>query len=466
MVFTEPRFLLFLAVVMVVYWSLPRDSWRKGWLLATSYAFYAAWDWRFLGLIWISTLVDHWVGLALGRSEAAVRRRHLVTLSVVVNLGLLGAFKYFDFFVSSGGELLTWLGLGVSHTNLSIVLPVGISFYTFQTMSYTLDIYRRELEPRKNLLDVALFVAFFPQLVAGPIVRARTFLPQLDAPRSFATVPVRACLILLAVGFFKKACLSDNISPLIDPYFDSPEQYDAAAGWIAAVLFVVQIYCDFSGYSDMAIASAGLFGYRLCVNFDFPLLATNITELWNRWHMSFSSWMRDYVYISLGGNRGSLAFVHRNLMITLLLVGLWHGAAWHFVIWGGLNGLALGFHREWSRRWGKRASIPAWIGVVLTFLWFSLSGVFFRTPDLARGITTLRACLLFESPGEQSLAVGLLLGILGVAALLHLSEYWLSITERLERTPAWAFAALSAVAVHLLLLTTQRELPPFIYFQF
>ena len=365
MIFTELRFLGFLAIVLAVHWTL-RSAWtRKLWLLEASYLFYGLWDWRFLSLIFGSTALDYLVGLKLEGNDDGRSRKRWITLSVIANLGLLGVFKYTNFFLDSAIRFANALGLEASPHVLGIVLPVGISFYTFQTMSYSLDVYRRNLRAVRDPLDFALFVTFFPQLVAGPIVRAVDFLPQLEVPKFWRDVRVRACLTLFLVGYVKKACIGDNVATLVDPYFDKPGTFDALGAWTAVLYYAVQIYCDFSGYSDMAIATAGLFGYELRLNFDFPYLASSIRDFWRRWHMSLSSWLRDYLYIPLGGNRGSRLFQHRNLLLTMLLGGLWHGAGWNFVIWGALHGGALVVHREWER-FGLR--LPRFVGYALTFL--------------------------------------------------------------------------------------------------
>ncbi|MEL7520851.1 MAG: MBOAT family O-acyltransferase, partial [Cyanobacteria bacterium J06553_1] len=307
MIFTEFRFFIFFAVVFGVYWALRSNGWRKAWILACSYAFYGAWDWRFLSLIIGSTLVDYVVGLNLVKCDDSSKvnsskaKRSWLALSLCVNLGALAFFKYANFFADSAVGFFSWMGLPVNSVTLGIVLPVGISFYTFQTLSYSLDIYAGQLQPKKNLLDLATFVAFFPQLVAGPIVRAADFLPQLEIARSFDQVNVRACLTLFMVGFFKKACVSDNLAPIVDKYFAAPDTFDAISSWIGVLSYTVQIYCDFSGYSDMAIACAGLLGYELCVNFNFPYFASSITDFWRRWHISLSTWLKDYLYIPVGG---------------------------------------------------------------------------------------------------------------------------------------------------------------------
>jgi alginate O-acetyltransferase complex protein AlgI len=467
MLFVEYRFFAFFLIVLAVYWSLRSDRRRKMWLLLCSYAFYAGWDWRFLGLIVVSTLVDFLVGLRLARPDA-VRRKAWLLLSLGVNLGLLAFFKYFNFFVESASDLLQFLGLPASPSTLAIILPVGISFYTFQTLSYSIDIYRGKLEASRSLLDVALFVGFFPQLVAGPIVRARDFLPQLSAPRRYATVDLRGCLLLFLVGFVKKACISDNIAPIVDQYFADPSRFDAISAWVGVSFYAVQIYCDFSGYSDMAIACAGLLGYRLLLNFDFPYLASNITIFWRRWHISLSSWLRDYLYIPLGGSKGTKLFTYRNLLLTMLLGGLWHGAAWNFVIWGGLHGTALIVHKEWCRRFtppGGVALALKILGPFLTFYWVCIAWIFFRAQGFDRALEVARSFVLFQAEGEASLGAERL-WIFVALAVVH----WLSRTVGVEgigrRLPSWGFAIaygfLAAVALSLI----PASFTPFIYFQF
>ncbi len=466
MIFTEWRFFPFFLLVFAVHWALRREGARRLWLLGTSYVFYGAWDWRFLGLIWLTTVMDYLFGAQLARVER--RRVAWMWASVVMNLGILGAFKYFDFFVGSGTQVLHWLGLDVRATALEIVLPAGISFYTFQSMSYTLDVYRRELLPAKSLLDFAFFVAFFPQLVAGPIVRAADFLPQLAEPRSLARIDFRACLVLFLSGFVKKACVSDNLAPLVERYFEAPALYGSASAWLATLSYATQIYCDFSGYSDMAIACAALLGYRLRLNFDFPYLARSITEFWRRWHMSLSTWLRDYLYIPLGGSRGSRLFVFRNLMLTMLLGGLWHGAAWHFVVWGGLHGLALAWHRAW-RGWFSEASrvrrLLAPLGLPLTLSFVCLGWIFFRARTLPDAWTATRAFLFLGTPGTQELDP-LVFAPLFLLALAHVVTRRRWLAGWWEKLPAWGFAVAYGSLVGLVLPFVSVDFTPFIYFQF
>ncbi|GAB4302914.1 MAG: MBOAT family protein [Oscillatoriaceae cyanobacterium] len=479
MIFTEFRFFWFFAIVFLVYWLMQRNSHRKIWLLICSYIFYGAWDWRFLSLIWLSTVIDYTAGIKLANTEDAARRKKWLIVSLGANLGLLGFFKYFNFFVGSAADFMAFLGLPMQYQALKIVLPVGISFYTFQTMSYTIDVYRGKLAAVKNFRDFALFVSFFPQLVAGPIVRAADFLPQLTTAKSLATVNFRDCLVLFLVGFIKKACVSDRISVIVDQYFTAPDTYSASSAWVGVLFYAVQIYCDFSGYTDMAIATAGLLGYELCVNFDFPYFATNISEFWRRWHMSLSTWLRDYLYIPLGGNRGSKLFAYRNLMLTMLLGGLWHGAGWNFVIWGGLHGGALVLHRVWSnlklvRSWASAqnqvrswasAQIFPFIGAILTFYWVCLAWIFFRARDFHSAISTLQSFVLFHSNGTNQLDLNLL-WVFAFFVLIHFATYRRLWHNWWHRIPGWSFAAFYGFAFSVALLFIAPNYAPFIYFQF
>jgi alginate O-acetyltransferase complex protein AlgI len=468
-IFTELRFLPFFALVFGVHWALRGARARKLWLLAASYTFYAAWDWRFLSLLLLSSAIAFGVGQRLHAAASERARRRWLAFDVAANLAILGTFKYCDFFLESAQQFLAALGLPASPHTLGLILPIGISFYTFHALSYALDVGRRTIAPADSFLDVALYLAFFPQLVAGPIVRASHFLPQLASPRRFAAVPVRACLVLFLAGFVKKAVLSDGVAPFVDHFFADPAAWSPLGAWTAVLGYAVQIYCDFSGYTDMAIACAGLLGYELPVNFRFPYLASNPAEFWRRWHVSLSSWLRDYLYIPLGGSRGSRAATWRNLMLTMLLGGLWHGAAWRFALWGGLHGLALIAHREWRRLAppAPASLTPALrlLAVAATFASVSLAWIPFRAPDLATAGIALRACVLFESAGARSPGA---VGLLAFAALasLHVWAYRGGPAHLLERLPATAFAPAYGAACALALAFVQARPAPFIYFQF
>ncbi len=471
MLFIESRFFLFFAAVFAIHWLLRDNRLRQLWLLACSYLFYAAWDWRFLSLILASTLIDYFAALRIDAARDRAIRRRWLALSLAGNLGILGFFKYFNFFSDSLVTLSAWLGAGgISGPTLDIVLPVGISFYTFQTMSYSFDVYFGKLRPTRDMLKVALFVAFFPQLVAGPIMRAKSFMPQLESTRVLPPAELtRGFLVLFLVGFFKKACVSDNLAPYVDRFFEDPGAFVPAAAWTAILFYAVQIYCDFSGYSDMAIACAGLLGYQLIPNFAFPYFAGSIAEFWRRWHMSLSSWLRDYLYIPLGGNRGSRIFTFRNLMITMLLGGLWHGAAWNFVLWGGLHGVALAFHRRWSIATARAGEVLrralALIGPALTFYWVCVTWIFFRAQNLPDALVTLRSFVLFDARGTGTLPVEPIPIVAGLA-LLHALARWKVLDRWWRQAPPQAFSVAYGAAWAVALALVAMGARPFIYFQF
>jgi len=466
--FTQPIFIGFFALVFLVHWGLRANAQRKLLLLVASYLFYAAWDWRFLFLILVSTVIDFAVGRVLTAPSPRGGRRLWLALSLIGNLGILGFFKYYNFFVTSAHSALSLLGFEVPEVSLQIILPVGISFFTFQSMSYTLDIYRGQLNAIRNFVDFSLYVAFFPQLVAGPIVRAREFLPQLGITRQLAAVPFKAAIGLFLIGFLKKACIADNLAPITDQVFAQPESFDALSIWIAVTFYAVQIYCDFSGYTDMAIAVARLLGYELCVNFDFPYFAANIRDFWRRWHISLSTWLRDYLYISLGGNRGGPLTAFRNIMITMLLGGLWHGASWNFVVWGGLHGLALGVHRLYaaSSLAGRMDSAPGrLIHIAFTFYWVCIAWIFFRAPSLDSASSMLESFVGFRSLGTESLEPWLVLWFVPLI-LCHYLAYQRIGWKTLEGTPDWLCAIGYGVTTALMLFFVPVEYKPFIYFQF
>ena len=388
MVFNSLQYALFLSAVFVIYWRLRRRG-QNILLLATSWFFYATWDWRFLGLLVLSTVTDFIVGGRLASAASDSRRRIIFGISLVVNLGILGFFKYFNFFAESASRLLGSVGLNASGPTLKILLPVGISFYTFHGISYTFDVYRRKIRPARSLVDFALFIAFFPQLIAGPIGRAQWQLPQFEMERQRPSPEqMRAGIHLLFIGLFRKVVIADSLAPFVDGAFNQA----SGGSWITLLAgvwaFALQIYGDFSGYSDMARGSARLLGIELPENFNQPYLSRNITDFWRTWHVSLSSWLRDYLYIPLGGNRGTAATTARNIMITMLLGGLWHGAAWTFVVWGALHGMFLIAHRpvrdltpkEPTGPFRRKDILPA-LG---TFHMVCLGWIFFRAESFGQ----------------------------------------------------------------------------------
>ncbi len=351
MLFNSFTFVAFFVVVYGAYLALRRHlRWQNTMLLLASYVFYGAWDWRFLLLLQLSTVIDYGIGRALGNAESEIARNRLLWLSLVVNLGILGFFKYFNFFQENAVALLRLAGLEISPYALNVVLPVGVSFYTFQSLSYTIDIYWRRMQPARSLADYALFVAFFPQLVAGPIERAAVLLPQVERPRTITAAQAHAGLGLILWGYFKKVVVADNVSVIADQVFNDYTQQAGLDLLIGALAFTLQIYGDFSGYTDIARGIAKLMGFELMLNFRLPYFASSPSDFWERWHISLSSWLREYVYIPLGGNRSGASGTYRNLMLTMLIGGLWHGAAWNFVLWGGYHGLALVLYRVFDRR--------------------------------------------------------------------------------------------------------------------
>lgn len=341
MLFNSFTFWLFYVLVLGLYFQLGRRH-QNLLLLVASYYFYACWDWRFLGLIALSTLIDFSLGLAIGTVRNQRVRKLLLVLSITGNLCFLGFFKYYGFFSGELERFLTSVGLPGMVPSLSFVLPVGISFYTFQSMSYTIDVYRGELKACRSLLDFAAFVSFFPQLVAGPIQRANAFLPQFQQPRQVTPDLFRQGLFLVASGLFRKIVIADNMAPIADAIFSTPtSELSGAEILLGLYAFAFQIYGDFSGYSDIARGVAKWMGFELSVNFRMPYLASSPSDFWQRWHISLSQWLRDYLYIPLGGNRNGNWNTYRNLMMTMLLGGLWHGANWTFIAWGAFHGLML-----------------------------------------------------------------------------------------------------------------------------
>jgi alginate O-acetyltransferase complex protein AlgI len=340
MVFNSLHFIWFFIVVYCAYRLLPHRA--QNWLLlAASYYFYAAWDWRFLGLLMASTIVDYTCALAIARAAAPRRRRALLVLSLAFNLTLLGFFKYFNFFADNLHVIFSALGWSVDFVTLRVLLPIGISFYTFMTMSYVIDVYRREIPATRDLLDFAVFVAFFPHLVAGPILRAARLLPQIDAPRRITREQLRDGAWLIAWGYFQKVFVADNLAALADAVFAPAAQPSGINVLVGVYAFAFQIYGDFAGYSNIARGTSKLMGIELIENFRFPYFVRTPQIFWRHWHISLSTWLRDYLYIPLGGSRGPEWKTWRNLIITMGLGGLWHGAAWTFVIWGLYHGVLL-----------------------------------------------------------------------------------------------------------------------------
>jgi alginate O-acetyltransferase complex protein AlgI len=414
MLFNSIDFLFFLPLVFIVYWFVLSKSFKAQniFLLIASYVFYGWWDWRFLLLIVGSSVIDFFVGLSISQSLSDKRRKSLLLTSLVGNLGSLMFFKYFNFFADNLQSLLGSIGLEASPFTLEIILPVGISFYTFQTLSYTIDVYRKKLEPTKDVIAFFTYVSFFPQLVAGPIERAVNLLPQFSKKRKFEYSSAVDGMQQILWGFFKKMVIADNLAPIVNEIFNNYQEYSSLTLVMGAVLFAFQIYGDFSGYSDIAIGTARLLGFNLMQNFNFPYFSRNIAEFWRRWHISLSTWFRDYLYIPLGGSKGSNSKRIRNVFIIFLVSGFWHGANWTFVIWGGLNALyflplfLLGKNRTVLNIENRRTlvyQVKMLGGIVFTFLLTSLAWVFFRSDTVAQAFEYLAG--IFNMQGGFSLDV-------------------------------------------------------------
>ena len=467
MIFTSIEFFAFIAAVLLVMRFSKREEDRRLVLVFASYFFYAWWDWRFCFLLLASTTVDHYVGLRIAEAHAKTIRRRWLILSLCANLGVLGFFKYMNFFMDSFREAFLVAGIRMPE-HLDIILPVGISFFTFQTMSYTIDVYRGVLPPTRSFRDFALFVSFFPQLVAGPIVRGSTFLPQLGTVHPLRMENVRAGAQLFLRGFLKKALFADTLGIYVDPIYQNPELYSSGTCWMATFAYAAQIYYDFSGYTDMAIGVARALGFELPENFRHPYLSRNISDFWRRWHISLSTWLRDYLYISAGGNRLGATRTYFNLMLTMFLGGLWHGASWNFVAWGVLHGLALGIHRAWRGDARKQVEggfvqqVGSW---ALTFLFVSLCWVFFRAENFDITLAVLKKLAFMDAGGIDWFYVQAMV-VLAVAALLHLlvlarKEKPLEI--EIHGPVRWGlFVAFLAVLLYIM----PTGPAPFIYFQF
>jgi alginate O-acetyltransferase complex protein AlgI len=474
MIFTSFEYVLFFAVVLLVRSCLRSFTLEKWFLLMASYVFYMSWSIPCGFLILGTSVVDYFVGVGLGRIENQRKRKLLLVVSIVANLGVLGFFKYSNFFLANASSSLNLLGLHAAHWHYNILLPAGISFFTFQSMTYTIETYRRRIEPCHSPRDFLLFVSFFPQLLAGPINRAVDLLPQFKQRLRASALDFEMGLAQFAVGAVKKLVISDQISPNVDLIFASPGNYDGLTLLQGALGYAVQIYCDFSGYSDMAIGSARMMGFRFMENFQMPYSAVTITEFWRRWHISLSTWLRDYLYIPLGGNRKGTARTYINLMLTMLLGGLWHGASWNFVFWGALHGAALAIHKGWTT-WDPLAGFKdnawfqaAWslfsrmltLGVVL------LGWIFFRADSWAAATTCSARIVMLSHSGMRLMSpyiLPALVAVFLVHVLVQKDRNWAH--ELPGRALSWRIVAYSSLAT-LLVCLAATDSAPFIYFQF
>jgi D-alanyl-lipoteichoic acid acyltransferase DltB (MBOAT superfamily) len=474
MVFNSVQFVEFFLVVYALYRILPHRA-QNVMLLGASYAFYGAWDWRFLSLLIGSTVVAFFVGRYLGRAADPRRRRLALVLSLVFNLGMLGFFKYFNFFAESLTVVLGYVGWHPDFVTLHVLLPIGISFYTFMTISYVIDVYRREIEPERDVVNFALFVAYFPHLVAGPILRASLLIPQIARPRVLRRDQMVEGAWLVAWGYFQKMFVADTLAPLVDTVFGPAATPTGLDALVAVYAFAVQIYGDFAGYSNIARGVSKLMGIELNVNFRFPYFVASPQAFWRHWHISLSTWLRDYLYIPLGGNRGSSARTMRNLMITMVLGGLWHGAAWTFVLWGVYQGAVLVIARS-IRRWASSHGITlgegvTWPRVIVTVLMFHvtcLGWLIFRARSVSQIVQMVTLIATDLRPSANTMASLVLPAAGAIAPLLLVHAYQARKgSESAVLTLRWPIRyAVYGMVFYLVLLFGDFEGSQFIYFQF
>ncbi|WP_166966362.1 MBOAT family O-acyltransferase [Yeosuana marina] len=483
MVFNSLEFFMFLPMVFVLYWFVFNKH-LKGQnilLLVASYVFYGLWDWRFLSLILLSTIVDYFVGLRIYNTDDSLKRKRWLWVSVIFNVGLLGFFKYFNFFVDSWIDFSSFLGYNIeSPWMLRIILPVGISFYTFQTMSYSFDVYYKKLQPTTDFLSFAAFVSFFPQLVAGPIERASNLLSQITNPRQFNYHQTVSGLKLILWGLFKKVVIADSIGPIVDDIFANYTAYPASTLVLGVTLFSFQVYGDFSGYSDIAIGTAKLFGIELMSNFKFPNFSRNVAEYWQRWHVSLSTWFRHYVYIPLGGSRVSKLKSVRNICIVFLISGFWHGANWTFVFWGGFHALAfipvflMGRNTIYKDSVvGQNTFFPSLIEigqVLLTFGIVTFSRIFFRSESITDAFQFIKRIVTDCSYAPYNHPMGYrMIDYYILIALFVLYEYRIRKDERAPfkfKSKVVRFIFYTIVVLGMLLFYDDQVDRSFIYFQF
>jgi D-alanyl-lipoteichoic acid acyltransferase DltB (MBOAT superfamily) len=475
MLFNSIDFAIFLPVVFMLYWLLAKYHLRfqNSLLVVVSYVFYGWWDWRFLSLILFSTLVDFCIGLYLNKTADTTKRKYLLWTSVFVNIGLLMFFKYYNFFVDNFVTAFSFFGAEIQPNNLNIILPVGISFYTFQTLSYTIDVYKKKLEPTRDFIQFAAFVSFFPQLVAGPIERAKQLLPQFEIKRHFDSNFAMSGVYLIIWGLFKKVVIADNCAFFVNQIFNNSAGFSSSELFLGAVLFAFQIYGDFSGYSDIAIGVARLFGFSLMVNFSFPYFSRNIAEFWRRWHISLSTWFRDYLYIPLGGSRGKRLLQIRNVMIVFLVSGFWHGANWTFIIWGCIHAMLflplLLFNVNRTHVSHDKISLVQLPKMTLTFLLVTLAWIFFRADNASHAMNFIIDIFSFERMSVQlfyTTSKSLLFSLIILFSILILLTFeFISFQKQKKEVILTPYMAVF-ISILITFMGVFKNPSDFIYFQF
>lgn len=469
MLFNSFTFLGFLGIIVPIFFWLPRQ-YKKAFLLVCSYVFYGVWDWRFCFLLLFSTTLDFFVGQQIFKENTEKYRKRWLLVSLIGNLGVLGFFKYFNFFTDSFVDLLATLGQEVDFVHLNIILPVGISFYTFQTLSYTIDIYRKKLEPTSSFLNFALFVAFFPQLVAGPIERARRLLPQIQELNKPSKLQIREGFILISYGLFQKMLIGDNAGKAVDLVFANPVVFTSPELILGVFLFSIQIYADFAGYSLVAIGVGKWLGVELMTNFRQPFLAKDYTDVWRRWHISLSTWFKEYVYFSLGGNRQNELRTYLNILAVMTISGLWHGANWTFVLWGFLSGVVLVFDKWWKKLgiWQPKSNLVVDFGnILLTFSTFALLMMIFRAENIEQAFYFFKNMFVWDS-SDVRIRIGwtafVCISVSFVADWFQ--NHYQSDTFLLKIEKPYRYAFLTVVWIEVLLSMATFDAKPYIYFQF
>ena len=473
MLFNSFQFAYFFMALLPTYWLLRKHYHVQNvLLLSAGYVFYACWNPKFLSLLLISTAMDYLCGIAVDRIEAPSKRKAFVALSMVLNLGMLGYFKYFNFFAESLQALGHRMGVDVPLAHLNVILPIGISFYTFQSMSYVIDVYRRDIKPTKNFIEFATFVSFFPHLVAGPIMRPTTLLPQVSNPRRFDLDRFYHGSFLIFWGLTKKVVVADNLAPIVNDLFGRWETIDGGLALLAVYAFAFQIYCDFSGYTDAARGIAKCLGFELALNFNLPYFAANPKEFWARWHISLSTWLRDYLYIPLGGSRGGTVRLYRNLMLTMIIGGLWHGAAWTFVAWGFYQGVLLVGHRLLEPTLARirpkdvidRACWKA-VRIFVTFHLVCFGWLLFRASSMTQVVGMLRAMVERPAIPAASFLLPVSLVILPLLAV-QLVQYLSKDLDVILKTPWYVRSVFYTACFYAFILAGEFGGSQFIYFQF
>ena len=469
MLFNSIEYLVFLPIVFILYWILKSNYKNQNiLLLISSYVFYGWWDYRFLSLIIFSSFLDYFVGKKIEAAIGKKNKKRWLLISLCSNLGLLAVFKYYNFFADSFATTMASVGWEVNDLTLNIILPVGISFYTFQTLSYSIDIYRDKIKACKDIVAFFTFVSLFPQLVAGPIERASNLIPQIENKRSLNATLIKTGIFQIFIGLFRKVAIADNLGVYVDLTYANYDIHNGSTLLVATIFYAFQIYFDFSGYSDIAIGSAKLFGFNFNRNFNFPYFSKTLTEFWRRWHMSLSFWLRDYLYISLGGNRKGIVITYRNLMLTMLLGGLWHGSSWNFVIWGGIHGLFLSIEKFTFSKL-KISTFNAF-GYIYTFIVVVVAWVFFRAVDFDTASTIISKWITLDF-GElfigniNSFVNAMTLLIIGIIVDLSIFRSDIPLEDYGKKFSAVNLSIIISVIILVLCLfysTTEN----FIYFQF